>query len=225
MTYAEPHLQTYSLTPRTVTYACLPVERSDLIAKGLPPSVDDPKGWNHQRVFPFLKLRFIWQVYLLVILALMWWCQVHIILPCVVFFGFFWKSLSAETHVIRLTLVPDTFCRPPTFELIQSVDMTFLSCKTALLLTLASAKSLVYFHALNVHPSCTMFSSDGLKVILGLNAGYLCENIPQAYSSMDFELLSFCLLIEKAILHLCSTCDYTICESSNSNLKAHSIAI
>lgn len=134
------------------------------------------------------------------------------------FFVFFVKSLPAETHVIRsdipswdLTLVPETLCGPPTFELIQSVDMTFLSCKTALLLTLASAKSLVYFHALTVQPSCTLFSSDGRKVILGPNAGYLCENIPQAHSSMDFELLSFCLPIEKAILHLCSACDYTVC--------------
>ncbi len=69
--------------------------------------------------------------------------------------------------------------------------MKFLSYKTALL-SLTSAKQVGDIHALSVHPSCTQFTLDGTKVTLHPNTAYLPKVIPAAYSSMTFELLSFC---------------------------------
>ena len=90
-----------------------------------------------------------------------------------------------------LALVLEALCGPP-FEPIDSADMKFLSFKTALLLAMTSAKCVGDLHALPVHPSCTQFTPDGSKVTLHLNVAYLPKIIPTAYSSMTFELLSYC---------------------------------
>ena len=90
-----------------------------------------------------------------------------------------------------LALVLEALCGPP-FEPIGSIDMKFLSYKTALLLALTSAKRVGDLQALSVHPSCTQFTQDGSKVSLRPNAAYLPKVIPTAYSSMTFELSSFC---------------------------------
>ena len=72
-----------------------------------------------------------------------------------------------------------------------SVDMKFLSYKTALLCALASAKQVASLHAVSVHPSCTQFTSDSFKFALCMNA--VPKFISDTYSSMAFELLSFCI--------------------------------
>lgn len=224
-----------SPAPRTVAAACLPVERSNLLAKGLPPNVvatiqsaraSSTRGlyaykwrafeqWCQNRdVLPFQcsvvdVLTFLQElldkglsfstikVYLAAISA----CHV----------GFDSMTPGAHPLVMRflkgvrrlrptvrssvpswdLSLVLEAFCGPP-FEPIESVDMKFLSYKTALLLALCSAKRVGDLHALSVHPSCTQFSCDGSKVTLRPNVAYLPKVIPAAYSSMAFELLSFC---------------------------------
>lgn len=65
----------------------------------------------------------------------------------------------------------------------------FLSYKTALLLTLTSAKQVGDLHALSVYSSCAQFTADGSKVTLRPN---LPKVIPAAFSSITFELLGFC---------------------------------
>ena len=96
-----------------------------------------------------------------------------------------------SVHSRDLALVLEALCGPP-LEPIESTDMKFISYKTALLLALTSAKRVGDLHALSVHPSCTQFTPDGSKVTLCLNAAYLPKIIPTAYSSMTFELLSYC---------------------------------
>lgn len=224
-----------SPTSRTVVSTCLPVERSNLIAQGLPPNVvatiqsaraSSTRGlyaykwrafeqWCQDRhVLPFQcsivdVLTFLQElldrglsfstikVYLAAISA----CHV----------GFdgvtpgahpltmrFLKGVRRLRPVLKpsvpswdLPLVLEALCGPP-FEPIESVDMKFLSYKTALLLALTSAKRVGDLHALSVHPSCTQFTPDGSKVTLRPNAAYLPKIIPAAYSSMTFELLSYC---------------------------------
>ena len=77
------------------------------------------------------------------------------------------------------------------FEPLDSIDMKFLSYKTALLLALASAKRVSDIHALSVHPSCTQFASDGAKVVLYPNAAYLPKILPKSYQSMAIVLHAF----------------------------------
>ena len=224
-----------SSTPRTVASPCLPVERSNLIAKGLPPSVVETiqsarasstrglyaykwrafEQWcEDQNVLPFQcsivdVLTFLQglldkglsfstiKVYLAAISA----CHI----------GFdgvtpgahplavrFLKGVRRLRPVVKssipswdLVLVLEALCGPP-FEPIESVDMKFVSYKTALLLALTSAKRVGDLHALSVHSSCTQFTSDGSKVTLRPNAAYLPKVIPAAYNSMTFELSSFC---------------------------------
>ena len=82
---------------------------------------------------------------------------------------------------------PGAICGPP----FESVDIKFISYKTALLLALTSAKPVGNLQTLSVHPSCTQFTLDGSNVTLCPNAAYLPKIIPTAYSSMTFELLSY----------------------------------
>ena len=224
-----------SSTPRTVASPCLPVERSNLIAKGLPPSVVETiqsarasstrglyaynwrafEQWcEDQNVLPFQcsivdVLTFLQglldkglsfstiKVYLAAISA----CHI----------GFdgvkpgahplavrFLKGVRRLRPVVKssipswdLILVLEALCGPP-FEPIESVDMKFVSFKTALLLALTSAKRVGDLHALSVHSSCTQFTLDGSKVTLRPNEAYLPKVIPAAYNSMTFELSSFC---------------------------------
>lgn len=79
----------------------------------------------------------------------------------------------------------------PPFKPIESIDMKFLLYKTALLLALTTLNRVGDLHVLSVHSSCTQFTPEGSKVTLHPNA-YLPMVIPAAYSSMAFELLSFC---------------------------------
>ena len=87
-------------------------------------------------------------------------------------------------------LVLEAFCGPP-FDPIESADMKLLSYKTALLLALTSAMRVGDLHAFSVHPSFNHFTPDGSKVTLCPNAAYLRKIIPTAYSSINFELLSY----------------------------------
>ncbi|KAL3966727.1 ryanodine receptor 1 [Sarotherodon galilaeus] len=224
-----------SSAPRSVAPSCLPAERLNLIAKGLPPSViatiQSARASSTRGLYAY-KWRAFEQ-----------WCQDRHTLPfqCSIVdvltflqelldkglsfstikvylaaisachIGFDGVTPGAHPLAIRflkgvrrlrpvlkssvpawdLSLVLEALCSPP-FEPIESVDMKFLSYKTALLLALASAKRVGDLHALSVHPACTQFSPDGHKVVLRPNAAYFPKVMPASYSSMEFELLSFC---------------------------------
>lgn len=74
----------------------------------------------------------------------------------------------------------------------ESVDIRFLSYKTARLLTLTSAKRVGDLHALSVRASCAQFTSVGEKATLCLNSTYLPQVIPETYRSRTYESSSFC---------------------------------
>ncbi|XP_063350743.2 uncharacterized protein LOC134642723 [Pelmatolapia mariae] len=224
-----------SSAPRSVAPSCLPAERLNSIAMGLPPSViatiQSARASSTRSLYA-CKWRAFEQ-----------WCQDRHTLPfqCSIVdvltflqelldkglsfstikvylaaisachIGFDGVTLGAHHLAIRflkgvrrlrpvlkssvpawdLSLVLEALCSP-LFEPIESVDMKFLSYKTVLLLALASAKRVGDLHALSVHPACTQFSPDGHKVVLRPNAAYFPKIMPAPYSSMEFELLSFC---------------------------------
>ncbi|XP_053351317.1 uncharacterized protein LOC128520900 [Clarias gariepinus] len=219
---------------RAVELAHLPVERSNLLAKGLPPNVietiQSARASSTRGLYAY-KWRAFEQ-----------WCQEHNVLPfqCSMveilsflqkllekglFFstikvylaaisachvGFDGVSPGAHPLAVRflkgvrrlrptarssvpswdLLLVLEALCGPP-FEPVESIDMKILSYKTALLLALASAKRVGDLHALSVHPSCTQFAANGLKVTLQPNAAYVPKIVSTDYSSMVFDLFSF----------------------------------
>ncbi|XP_066533946.1 uncharacterized protein [Hoplias malabaricus] len=109
----------------------------------------------------------------------------------------FMKGVRRLKPVFRPTVPPwdlcmvlGALCAPP-FEPLESVDIKFVSYKTALLLALASAKRVGDLHALSVHPSCTQFAPGDTKVTLCPNATYVPKVLPMSYSSLAFELNSF----------------------------------
>ena len=60
----------------------------------------------------------------------------------------------------------------PPFEPLETVDIKFVSLKTALLLALTSAKRVGDMQALSVSPSCIQFSIAGDRVVMRPNAAY-----------------------------------------------------
>ncbi|XP_073320639.1 uncharacterized protein [Pagrus major] len=224
-----------SPTPRAVATTCLPVERSNLIAQGLPPNVvatiqsaraSSTRGlyaykwrafeqWCQDRnVLPFQcsivdVLTFLQELLDKGLSFSTIKVYLAAISPCHVGFDgvtpgahplamHFLKGVRRLRPVFKpsvpswdLALVLEALCGPP-FEPIESAYIKFLSYQTALLLALTSAKRVGDLHALSVHPSCTQFTPDGSKLTLHPNAAYLPKIIPTAYSSMTFELLSYC---------------------------------
>ncbi len=61
----------------------------------------------------------------------------------------------------------------PPLEPLQSVDLLFLSLKTALLLPLASIKRMGEIQALSVSPTCLQFGPNDSKVVLKPRHGYV----------------------------------------------------
>lgn len=55
------------------------------------------------------------------------------------------------------------------------VDLIFVSLKTVLLLTLASAKHVSDIHVLSVHPPCVQFFRDDVRMILKPNPAFVPE--------------------------------------------------
>lgn len=77
-----------------------------------------------------------------------------------------------------LPLVLEALCRPP-FEPLAQADLRWLSCKTAFLLAIVSAKRVGELHAFSVSPSCLRWSPDGSGVTLWPNPAF----IPKILSS------------------------------------------
>ena len=82
------------------------------------------------------------------------------------------RSLAPPWDV---SLVLDALTREP-FEPLDSVDLKFLSLKTALLLALTTAKRVSDLHALSSSTDCTSFSADGLRVTLKPNPAFVPKN-------------------------------------------------
>ena len=74
-----------------------------------------------------------------------------------------------------ISLVLDALMRAP-FEPLDSVDLKFLSLKTALLVALTTAKRVSDLQALSVSPDCTAFSADGLRVTVKPNPAFVPKN-------------------------------------------------
>ncbi|XP_057206214.1 uncharacterized protein LOC130564268, partial [Triplophysa rosa] len=99
-----------------------------------------------------------------------------------------------------LSMVLKSLSRRP-FEPLGEVSLKHLSFKTALILTLTSAKLVSILHALSVHPSCTKFYFDGNRDFLRPNPAFMpicfpavtCEVIelscPPPFSSAEDERL------------------------------------
>ena len=68
------------------------------------------------------------------------------------------RSTSLPTWILDVVLESLT---KALFEPLHSVDMKFVSIKTAFLLSVVLAKRVGELHALSVHSSCTRFAGDG----------------------------------------------------------------
>ena len=81
-----------------------------------------------------------------------------------------------------LKLVLDSLCRPP-YEPINSIDLKWLSLKTAFLLAITSAKRVSELHALSVSSTCMRWLPGESAVKLWPNAAFLPKVLKQTYAN------------------------------------------
>src|SRR4029434_8668178 len=74
---------------------------------------------------------------------------------------------------------------------LETVDIKFVSLKTALLLALTSAKRVGDMQALSVSPSCLQFSIAGDRVVMRLNAAYTPKVVVTPFRNQVIELAVF----------------------------------
>ncbi|XDV27979.1 hypothetical protein PO909_031413 [Leuciscus waleckii] len=86
-----------------------------------------------------------------------------------------------------LSLVLDAINGEP-FEPLQSVDLRYLSLKTAFLMALASVKRVGDLHALSVSASCLDFGPNDSKVILKPRHGYVPKVLSTPFRSQIISL-------------------------------------
>lgn len=86
-----------------------------------------------------------------------------------------------------LATVLDALSTPP-FEPLEQVDLKMVALKTALLLSLASAKRVGEIHALSVHKACTKFSLGNVRVTLHPNPAFIPRVLGSYY---PIDLVSF----------------------------------
>src|SRR4029434_3636275 len=79
----------------------------------------------------------------------------------------------------------------PPFEPLETVDIKFVSLKTALLLALTSANRVGDMQALLVSPSCLQFSIAGDRVVLRPNAAYTPKVVATPFRNQGIELAVF----------------------------------
>ena len=96
----------------------------------------------------------------------------------------------------------------PPFEPLETVDIKFVSLKTALLLALVSAKRVGDMQALSVSPSCLQFSIAGDKVVIRPNAAYTPKVVTTPFRNQMIELAvfsppPFASAEEKRLIKLC----------------------
>ena len=85
----------------------------------------------------------------------------------------------------------------PPFEPLDTVDIKFVSLKTALLLALTSAKRVGDIQALSVSPSCLQFSIAGDRVVMRPNAAYTPKVVETPFCNQVIELAVRLLLLRQ----------------------------
>ncbi|XP_016516896.1 uncharacterized protein LOC107833105 [Poecilia formosa] len=89
-----------------------------------------------------------------------------------------------------LSLVLSALCRPP-FEPLVHTDLKWVSCKTAFLLAIVSAKRVSELHALSVSPSCLRWGSDGSGVTLWPNPAFVPKVLSRSHCNQPLRLARF----------------------------------
>ena len=89
-----------------------------------------------------------------------------------------------------LTMVLDALCMPP-FEPLAQAELKWLSCKTAFLLAITSAKRVSELHALSVSDSCLRWNSDGSGVTLWPNIAFLPKVLANSHLNQPIRLARF----------------------------------
>lgn len=98
--------------------------------------------------------------------------------------------VAPRAPVWDLPLVLDALCCRP-FEPLVRADLKWLSCKTAFLLAIASAKRVSELHALSVSPSCLRWSPDGSGVTLWPNTAFVPKVLPRSHCNQPLTLSRF----------------------------------
>lgn len=98
--------------------------------------------------------------------------------------------LIPRSPVWDLPLVLDALCHPP-FEPLARVDLKWLSCKTAFLMAIVSAKRVGELHALSVSPSCLRWSPDGTGVTLWPNTAFVPKVLSRSHCNRPLTLSRF----------------------------------
>ena len=73
--------------------------------------------------------------------------------------------LAVQVPSWDLPAVLETLCSPP-FEPLEHFDLRWLTCKTAFLLAVTSAKQVGELHALSFAIDCLQWNSDGSRVTM-----------------------------------------------------------
>ena len=89
-----------------------------------------------------------------------------------------------------LPLVLDALRRPP-FEPLAQAELKWVSCKTAFLLAICSAKRVSELHALSISDSCLRWNSDGSGVTLWPNTAFLPKVLSRAHQNQPIRLARF----------------------------------
>ncbi|MGH0126266.1 UNVERIFIED_CONTAM: hypothetical protein FKN15_027916, partial [Acipenser sinensis] len=89
-----------------------------------------------------------------------------------------------------LDIVLEALTKAP-FEPIYSIELKYLSMKTAILMAITSAKRVSELQALSVHSSCMRIWEDGSRVSLCTNSAFLPKVITAFHINQSVELESF----------------------------------
>ncbi len=89
-----------------------------------------------------------------------------------------------------LPLVLEALCMPP-FEPLAQAELRWVSCKTAFLLAITSAKCVSELHALSVGDSCLRWNSDGSGITLWPNTAFLPNVLSHSHLNHPIRLARF----------------------------------
>ncbi|KAM4531977.1 uncharacterized protein V3H82_025840 [Fundulus diaphanus] len=89
-----------------------------------------------------------------------------------------------------LPLVLAALCHPP-FEPLAQADLKWLSCKTAFLLAIVSAKRVSELHALSVSPTCIRWAPDDSGVTLWPNTAFVPKVLSPFHRNEPLQLARF----------------------------------
>ncbi len=89
-----------------------------------------------------------------------------------------------------LGIVLKALTEPP-FELLDEIQMEFLTLKTAFLLAVSSVKRVSEIHAFSVHPACLRLGEEGSSISLLPNPSFLPKVLPRSFVSRPLVLEPF----------------------------------